>query len=264
MNTRFLSYTAATALLAAGLYAQQPKPVYQTVNCLKVLPGKGAEYRAWVAGTVTKIMQARADAGEIVSWSSLRSVMPAGTEARCDYRSVTMVEGTPPAPAGAEEIGRALQKAGIKMTGAEYIAKRDSLYRLVASEMWRPRHRVGAPAKGHYLYLNYMKVHKMADYVKFENDVWKPLAEEWVKEGAQSGWLFSTSFLPGGTEVKYQAVSADIYPSWEALFKTRSGADTFKKVHPGKNYNEVMGSMSGLRDLARRELFVIEQRVAKK
>jgi hypothetical protein len=130
-------------------------------------------------------------------------------------------------------------------------------------EMWRPRVRLGQPEKGHYLFVNYMKVHNAADYYKFEMEIWRPLAEEFIKEGTQSGWQFSTLVLPGGTDVKYIARSADIYPSWEAAFKARNTQDFFKKAHPDKDYQQTMEGLSKLRDLAQRDLLVIEERVAK-
>jgi hypothetical protein len=59
-------------------------------------------------------------------------------------------------------------------------------------------------------------------------------------------------------------VSADIYPSWEAVFKARSLKEMFDKVHAGKDYEQTVGGMGKLRDLAQRELVYIEERVAKK
>ena len=62
---------------------------FQTVACIKLPPGKAAEYRQFVNETSKVMMRAAAGAGEIASWSLRRSVIPAGTEARCDYSSVT-------------------------------------------------------------------------------------------------------------------------------------------------------------------------------
>jgi hypothetical protein len=40
--------------------------------------------------------ESRVNAGEIVYWSFLSNVMPAGDEARCDFRIATLYEGIPP------------------------------------------------------------------------------------------------------------------------------------------------------------------------
>lgn len=264
MTSRLLLFTTAASLAAGALNAQQQPAYYQTTTCIKVTPGKFTEYRQFVNDTSKKMAEARAKAGEIVSLAFLRSIMPAGAEARCDYSISTTYEGVPPKPLDRDGLASSLERAGVKMTAAQYLGKRDSLSHLVAMEMWRTRVRVGQPEKGHYLFINHMKVHNAADYYKFETEIWRPLAEAWIKEGTQSGWQFSTLLLPGGTDVKYAARSVDIYPSWEATFKARNPQDIFKKAHPDKDYQQTMAGLSKLRDLAQRDLMVIEERVGKK
>lgn len=265
-SSQLLLTIAALAMSAAQLPAQAPAaPVYyQTVNSIKVLPGKGTEYVKFVTETSMKIAQMRVDAGEIVSWSLSRSVMPAGQEARCDYIISTISEGAPTPPMGTEDFEKRLKKAGINMTSAAFIAQRTTLSTLVSTEMWQQRIRVGMPQKGHYYYLNFMKVLDAAAYTNFETTTWKPLAEEWVKDGTQSGWSYGTKVLPSGTETPYTAYSVDFFPTWEAVFKGRNPETIFGKVHSGKNYQETMAQLPKLRSLARRELWVIVERVAKK
>ena len=209
-------------------------------------------------------MQARVNAGEALTWTLLRAVSPAGSEARCDYISSTIYEGGPGEPPGRSGLEKDLQRAGVKMSADNYIAKRDTLSRLVSTEIWNVRIREGQPRKGNYVFLNHMKVHNAPDYNKFENEIWRPLATQWIKEGKQSGWVFATAILPSGTDLKYAAYSADIYPDWKTAFEARPAAETFKKAHPGKDYQETMGKLSKLRDLALRDLLVIEERVSKK
>jgi hypothetical protein len=145
MRTRLL---CTAVLVAAGLRAQQQPLYFQAMACIKLQPGKAAEYRQFTADVTTKLQQARLDSGEISTWTLLRSVYPAGGEARCDYLSSTVTEGSPREPLGREGLAEALKKAGLKMTAAEYVARRDSLSRLVSSELWRMRIRVGRPQKG--------------------------------------------------------------------------------------------------------------------
>ncbi|HEY7615422.1 MAG TPA: hypothetical protein VH744_01350 [Terriglobales bacterium] len=262
--TRVLFLVVSALVLPGGLHAQQQPGYSQRLACIKVLPGKSAEYRQFVADTTVKLMQATINAGEAATWTLLRAVTPAGSEARCDYMSSTVYEGPPAEPQGRPGLEKALQRAGVKMNAADYIARRDFLSRLVSTEIWNMRIREGQPQKGNYVFLNYMKVHNAAEYIKFENEVWRPLAAQWIKEGAQSGWVFATAVLPGGTDLKYAAYSADIYPSWKVTFQTRTTVETFKKAHPSKDYQQTMAPLGKLRDLARRELLVIEERISKK
>jgi hypothetical protein len=252
-------------LLAAPVQAQQPTPaVYtQTLSYVKVIPGKAAEYEQLVSETSRKVAQVRANSGEIISWTLLRAVMPAGQEARADYIISTMSEGAPPAPTTRAAFEESLKKAGSTVNAAEYYEKRRAISNLVATEMWRPQLRVGAPEKGHYVMLNYMKVKDATAYSAFERDMWRPLAEAWLKQGAMSGWIYATKMMPSGTETPYTAYSADMFPTWKAAFATRNTQETFEKVHAGKKYQDAADSMTKLRDLARRELWVVVDRVQK-
>ena len=264
MGKRLLITAVSAVLLAGAIHAQQTGPAYhQVMNCVKVAPGKLADFRQLVSEVSKPLAEARVSAGEIVSWTLLRSVMPAGTEARCDYSISTIYPALPPAPASAESLAASMKKAGIKMSAADYLARRNAISHLVATEMWRLRVRAGQPKVGDYVFLNHMKVHNYADYVKFETEVWHPLAEQRIKDGAMRGWIFATLMLPAGTDTKYTAYSADIYPNWAAAFAGGSMEATFKKAHPDKDFSQTMGGLSKLRDLAQRDMLVIEQRIAK-
>ena len=253
------------AQLSGQTAAQQPAgPTYtQTLTYLKIAPGKTDAYLKMTREEALKTAQVRVDAGEILSWTLLRSVYPAGEEARADYVISTLSEGPPRAPRGDAGLEADLKKAGLKLTAAEYWAKRNGVVSRVASELWRIRERVGAPLKGQYMHLNFMKVHDAAAYNDFEAKVWRPIAESWVKDGSMSGWIYATKILPTGADTVYAAYSADMYPTWEAAFATRSLQTAFEKVHPGKSYQQATESMPKLRSLAKRELWVVVERVEK-
>lgn len=257
--TAALLAMAATALPVA---AQQQPLLTQVMTCIKVLPGKGAEF-AEVSAIAAKMSKARVDAGTLRSWSLLRSEFPRGSEARCDYMTSSLYEGVPPPPPSRADTEKALRAGGVNMTVAEYFAKRDAASRRVSTEMWRIREITGALAKGHYASVNYMKVHDMADYGEFEHNVWRPMADVVVKEGAMSSWVFATKMYPSGTETPYAAYSADVFPTWEAAMRPRSNRAAFEKAHPGKNYQQTMARLGKLRDLAQRQLFVVADRVSK-
>lgn len=267
MNIRIKSFLlglSATAFAAASAQAQQPAaPIYtQTLVHVKTAPGKGQDYRRFVTETTMKVAQMRADAGEILTWTLLRSVYPAGQEARADYIISTMVEGPPRAPQTMTD--ELLKKAGVTMKASEVTAQRTSLSTLVSTEMWRPRFRVGAPQKGHFISLNFLKVHDEAKLLEYQRNVGLPMAQEALQQGATSGWIYATKMLPAGKEFAYSSYTANMYPSWEAAFKPRTGREMFEKVIKGKNYDETMADLAKLRDSSRRELWEVVERVEKK
>jgi hypothetical protein len=249
-----------SAVVAVSALCAQDLP-YLSSSCIKVQPGKAQEYRTFVTDTVLKANAHLVSTGRVTSFSVLRAVIPQGEEARCDYMTVTAYAGAPPLPLAPGEQEKILQAVGVNMSWVHFLAKRNELSKLVATELWTTRERVGTYQKGDYLYLNRMHVKNRADYVKFEHDVWRPLAESMIKEGGLKAWSFNTLVLPSGTDVHITAVSADIFGSWEAVFKQNALADSWKKVHPGKNLDQTMDGLSKLRDLARRDLFVVQERV---
>jgi len=259
------TFLVLAAQLPGQLVAQQPNslPYTQKLTLIKVQPGKGSEWLKMTREESMKLAKMRVDAGEIVAWTLLRSVYPAGEEARAHYAVSVLNEGPPARPKSITDLEADLKKAGLEMSAEDYRSKRNAISTQVATELWRIREHVAAPQKDHYVFLNFMKVHDTEAYNVFESKVWRPMAESWVTEGAMSGWLFATKILPGGTDTVYSAYSADMFPTWEAAFANRSMEAKFEKTHPGKSYQQASTDMPKLRSLSKRELWMIVERVDK-
>ena len=247
-------------IFANMLPAQDQPSGYHTVACIKIQPGKAAEFRQFRNDFSKKLTQAYVDSGDIAAAYLLRTVIPSGTEARCDYVIVSIYKGAPTAPTGMAGLTKALQKAGLSISADDLLAKRGSLAQLVSNELWRNTMQVGNFEKGDYLYVNFMKVHNLTDWMNLERTMWKPMAETWVKDGSMRAWSVNVRVLPSGTDLPYQGISIDVFPSWDAAMKAPPVADTFKKVHPGKNLDATFASLTKARDLARRELMVVEEK----
>ena len=112
---RSILSVAVAAAFSVTCLAQQPATGYHTVACLKVKADKGSEFRKWAAEDLHKYAQSRLDAGFVTTWYLLRSVMPQGESAECDYLVVAMYPAAPPKPLGVEDLDAALKKAGIAM-----------------------------------------------------------------------------------------------------------------------------------------------------
>ena len=259
-RTLFLS-AALVAVFSVSLAAQQAPSGYHTVACVKVKPGKEAEYRKWAAEDGHKFQQANADSGRLFAAYFLRAVMPQGTSAACDYLSVSMFPGAPPAPMSPDAMGAALKKAGLTMSAQEYVDRRSSLTQLVSNNMFQNQVFVGAAQKGDYFMVNYMKVPDMTDWLAFEKKVWQPMAESMAKDGVQRGWSVNAQVLPSGSDLKFQAVTVDIYPSWDAVFRGIGFTERFKKVHPDMEIGTTMENAQKLRTISLSELYVLDDMV---
>jgi hypothetical protein len=245
-----------------GVFAQEQSQQggYHSVACVKVRDGKMAEYREFL-GESHKLGQALANSGRMTVGLRLRSIMPAGEAAMCDFVFVSEYKGIPPKPQGPDELGAYLQKAGISMSAAEFVAKRSSLTKLVASEIDQTVIGVGKIEKGDYAYVNHMKVHDMANWMELERSIWKPMAEAWVKSGVLRGWFVIHPVLPGGTDLRYQGITVDVMPNWEAAFTPPPIEKTFKQIHSDKDLKEISEKIEKSRDLALRELLVVEEKI---
>ena len=155
-------------IFANMLAAQEKLTGYHSVACIKVQPGKGAEYRQFINDFSRKVMQANVDSGDLAAASLLRTVLPSGTEARCDYVAISIYKGAPTAPSGMAGLSKALQKAGLTISAEDFIAKRGGLTQLVSSELWRNTLQLGDFEKGDYLYVNFMRVHNLTDWMNLE------------------------------------------------------------------------------------------------
>jgi hypothetical protein len=261
---RMFACAAVGAALSVALSAKPPSG-FHTVNCVKIKPDKMGEYRKWAADELHKYAQGRVDSGAVSTYYLLRAVMPAGSSAECDYVTVALYPGAPPAPLSTEELGAALKKAGLNMSAQEYIDRRDSMSTLVSNSMFLNQFAVGEAKKGYYMVVNYMKATNVDAWVAFEKNVWKPLAEQLVKDGMQSGWSVNVQMMPLGTDVPYQGVSVDVYPSWDAVFKAvvdPAFTDRFKKVHPDMDLDKTFANMEKVRSQSWTRLFVIEDMIS--
>jgi hypothetical protein len=254
----FLSVAIAAAL-SATLLAQQAPSGYHSVACIKIKPGKSAEFRKWSATDGRAFQQARVDSGAITTWFLLESVMPVGTSAQCDYLSIAEYPGAPPKPLGLDEMGPVLKKAGLTVSAQEYVDHRSSMTELVSNNLFQNRITVGAMKKGDYFMVNYMRVQSTGDWLAAEKAIWQPIAESMVQAGVTSGWSVNVQVLPGGTDLPFQAVTVDVYPSWDAVFAGNPHfAENFKKAHPDMEIGTTMEKLDQLRTIVSRTLFTLD------
>jgi hypothetical protein len=236
-RVRLLTFAAASiaATLAASTSHAQAQAEPSTVReyCLKVAPGKGAEFEAYLRDVGLPLAQARVDAGEF-DWSVVtRGVIPAGSSARCDYRVAYGYKGLPPEELSKEGLDAALKRAKLTLTADQLIAKRSALTSLVAAEIWSFIDGIGLDVeKGGYIRFNHYKVGEMDEWVRLETTRWKPLMDAWLKAGGKGGWGVYALAMPGGDSTLYNGMTIDTFPDWNGLVRGVPMNDLWPKVHP--------------------------------
>ena len=257
--SHWLAGATIAAALSAAVAAQQAPTGFHTVGCYKLKPDMAAEFRKFAADDIHKVAQARIDMGLLSAYYLLRSVMPTGTSADCDYLIVAFYPGAPPEPLSQQDIAAALKRAGSATTAQEYVDRRSALTTLVASNMYRSLEYVGSARKGAYLTVAYMKTANLEEWIKFEQSVWKPLAEQMIKDGVQSGWSLNIRAFGQDSDLPYQGVTVDTYPNWDAIWTDDAQfEERFKKVHPDMDMNSMWEKAVKMRTMTKQELYAID------
>lgn len=259
--SRLLLCAAVAVALATTLVAQRPATGYHTVACLKVKPESSADFQKFLTDVSHKIAQGRADNGEITQWYLLRAVLPQGSSAECDYLFVTMFSGAPHL-VSPENLAAAIKKAGLSISPQDYMNRRNALSTIVSVAVFQNLSFVGTPKKGDYFRVNYMKVPNVDDWAANEKKIWKPLAEAFQKDGLLDGWSINAQVLPGGADLPYQAVTVDVFPTWDAIFANDPKfVERFKTVHPDMELGTTFEQFEKLRTIESIKVFELEDYV---
>ncbi|MFL6414156.1 MAG: hypothetical protein ACJ74Y_00580 [Bryobacteraceae bacterium] len=245
MKPVFLLSCLAAGFACTGIAQEQPG--YVQTYCVKVIPGKISEFEELLAD-ITKLAKVRVESGRLASWSILRSVIPSGETARCDYALTSRYEGFPPEPPDRQQVQADFRKANIQGTYPDLLTKRDSTSKLVSNDLWRnvAQGEVGAQVeKGGYVRVNLYKTnpgHMTSEWTKLEIEGWRPFAEAMAKETPGLGWRVRTLFLPAGTSRQYDGMTTDILPDWAWVGKSPS-LSLWDKVHPDQKAQDYLAKV---------------------
>ncbi|HTV82191.1 MAG TPA: hypothetical protein VME18_06040 [Acidobacteriaceae bacterium] len=235
---------ALAAVLPVTLAAQQaPTPTHTyTVLCVKVKSGQDAAFASLVSGDLHKLEQARVDSGALSGWLVLRTVIPAGRAATCDYSLVAFYTGWPKPGMNDAELKAAMQQAGIAMTQDEWDKELGETGYLVSDGLDETLDLVGEAHVGDYLVFNSMSVTDVRAWISWEKRMWDPLAQSLVKSGKLSGWAMNIQMFPRGAEDPDLESTVDIFPNWEAFVQARESYEAaWKSVHQDADMMTAMG-----------------------
>jgi hypothetical protein len=264
-----LCVVSLAAGLSAGSALAQGQPELSTVRlyCVKVAPGKAADYEAFLRDVTVPLNQSRADAGEFEWFGAERAVVPAGSSARCDYVLAYRYKGTMPEEATNEQLGAAVKRAGLSLTAAQLVEKRSALLQLVAVEYWWIVDGAGpAWTKGSYVHVNYHNVRsgQWDEYVRLER-TWKTNFEGWLKEGGKGSWGLVGLGMPSGDSQPYNAATLDVFPDWDAAVKAGPSLEaSWPKAHPGVKFEDVEAQKDKVRSIPSRALLKLVESVERR
>ncbi len=111
-----------------------------------------------------------------------------------------------------------------------------------------------------YVEVDYMKVEpgKEADYLKVEQDLWKPVHQERVKNGKLKSWSLYALQFPSGTDEKYDFVTVNVFDQFGQLENPYANAEELlAKVHPGMKLSDFINRTDSARRLVRSEVWAL-------
>lgn len=265
MGIRHIAFAAAlAAALSVTLVAQQAPVGFHSISCVRVKPGQSAAFSSLLNGDYHKVEQARVDSGAISTFLALRTVIPAGTDAGCDYVLVSFYPGLPTAPLGDDEMTAVLQKAGVASTVQQWHDRLSAVGELVSNNITQYQALVGGSKKGDYLIFNSMKATDVGECVALQKRLWQPLAEQGVKDGAQDGWAVNIQIMPRGDKDPSLVSTVDIFPSWDSMFNYFGPnlAARWKKVHSELTTDEAFSQIDKACTIDHTILYKVEDQIA--
>ena len=109
-----------------------------------------------------------------------------------------------------------------------------------------------------YIQVDYMKVQPAneGDYMKVEQEGWKPIHQDRIKQGKLHSWYFFGVDFPSGTEAKYNYVTVNTFDQWSQIENPYADLGTMvQKAHPGTNVDDFFARTSKARELVRSEMW---------
>jgi hypothetical protein len=233
--------------------AQDGPPLYSWVQCIDTKPGHENEYQQFTLDVTQKVLQVEDPESNRVAWYLLRSVIPAGDSAPCNFLAVATFKGF---PKSSLSFGDRIKKAGVNMTLEDHRAKRNSLSSLANRELWRRVDGLEQTSEvGNYIRINLAKVHDWDAWTDLERNIWKPIAQELSKGEKRGTWGASRLVMPSGSSLPYNALSFDVFTNWDALGGGQGVSAAFQKIHPEMSSDLFSSRAQQAREVVRRDLY---------
>lgn len=245
-----------TVIPIMGSAQFQNPTVFAVVDYMKVKQGDEQKYIDLERNYWKKIHQERVNNGEIVRWV-LYEVLYTGSNDEYNYVTGTIVADPAKLENPFDQIDPATVLKGedadrimMETNDSRQLVRRNLVQLVSSADDENP---IG-PFK--YLAINYMKVKpgNEGNYLEAENSIWKPVHQQFVKDGSRVGWSVWQSVYPGGSGTDFQFATTDYF----ADFSKIGAADmegAFTKAHSGNDIDQLLQETNDSRELVRTELW---------
>lgn len=115
-----------------------------------------------------------------------------------------------------------------------------------------------APPQPKFMVVEFMKIApgKFGDWAKLEQDVWKPIHQRRVKDGAIVSWAALAQVMPGDESNGPIAAAVTTFSGWPDPTKDNYSA-LIEKVHPHLKADTIFNQAEDARKIVRQEIWRI-------
>ena len=236
----------------------QPRTVYAVVDYMKVADGRDADYIALEQTVWKKIHQARLKGGVIIGWYLYKVDNEPKNRREYDFVTVNVydsfVKFEDPFPD--EYLMAAYSKEELQKHIRKTIKCRD----LIRSEVWKSEAAAMARRRSEkpFIVVHYMQptLGRETAYRDTELNVFRKMHQARIDAGVMDGWFFLGRRFPGGSEVPYQFVTVNVFPSLEK-FQASWTKETLDPVVESLNEEQraALASMPQLRRMVKQDIW---------
>ena len=213
----------------------QSKPVYYLVTYYKTDKDKTEEYLNLIKSHASKIWKEKVKAGDVTAYALYSVVTTSDDEG---YNLISLQAANSINDFSKTNTVDFMKKAmpGIDEKSLSALAKSyTSLRTTVKTEIYKVVDGIQAELQPYYE-LNFMKATpgQENEYVRQEKEIFKPIHQEFIKNGNKTGWGFSQLIVPVADGSKYNYVTSNAFADWDKSYSITVDDyyKTYEKLFP--------------------------------
>ena len=224
----------------------QSKPVYYLVTYYKTDKDKTDEYLNLIKNYASKIWKEKVKAGDVTAYALYSVVTTSDDEG---YNLISL-QASNSINDFTKSNTMDLMKKGIpgidEKTLTAITKSYTSLRTPVKTEIYRALDGITNGFQPYYE-MNFMKATpgKENEYVRQEKEIYKPIHQEFIKNGNKTGWGFSQLIVPVADGSKYNYVTSNAFSDWDKSYSITLDDyfKTYEKLFPKTTIPESVRNM---------------------
>jgi len=224
----------------------QSKPVYYLVTYYKTDKDKTDEYLNLIKSYASKIWKEKIKAGDVTAYALYSVVTTSDDEG---YNLISLQASNSINDFTKSNTMELFKKGmpGIDEKTLTAITKNfTSLRTPVKTEIYKALDGITNGFQPYYE-MNFMKATagKENEYVRQEKEIYKPIHQEFIKNGNKTGWGFSQLIVPVADGSKYNYVTSNAFSDWDKSYSITLDDyfKTYEKLFPKTSLPESVRNM---------------------